>query len=131
MFGAMDGLVVVLGLLMGTIASHEPHLAVWHAALSGGLAELAGMTAGKRKSDNSPWLVALLCGAAAGAACVIPAVPYLFSEDDWAVTTSVLLGLAVALAVTRLSRYSTWRGFAETMAVLLAAGTLTFAGSFT
>lgn len=129
-FGVVDGLVVVLGLLMGTIAAHEPHLDVWHAALSGGLAEFVGMTAAKLKAEHMPWKSSLACGLMAGAACIIPAIPYFYSEDDWSVLVSVLTGLAVVGGITWLSKFRSWRTFGETVLVLLIAGALTYAGSF-
>lgn len=130
-FGAVDGLVVVLGLITGVLLAGYGHSAVWHASLSGGLAELAGMTAGKRKSDGSPWLVAVTCGVASFGGAVLPAVPYLVASGTAPLATSLALALAIAIAATWLTKRRTLRALAETIALLAAAAALSWAGSFT
>jgi len=131
-FGAVDGLVVVLGLIAGMLVAGYGHGAVWHAALSGGLAELAGMTAGKRKSDGSPWPVAATCGLAAFAGAVLPALPYVAWGGGGAVAVSLILTVAIAAAATLLrTRERVIPALAETCALLAGAAVLTVLGGLT
>ncbi len=130
-FGAIDGLVVVLGLIAGMLVAHYGHGAVWHASLSGGLAELAGMTAGKRKSDGSSWIVSITCGFAAFIGAVLPAIPYLVAGGFYVLMLSLLITMAVAFVATWLTKERTGRALLETFALLVFAAALTVAGGFT
>lgn len=130
-FGGVDGTVVTLGLVAGLVVAHQDHGAVWHSALSGGLAELAGMTAGRRQSDGSTWKVSLACGTAALVAAVIPGIPYLITGGYVALAASLSLVAALGVVIGHLTPPPGWRGYAQVFLLLLAAAALTAAGGFT
>jgi hypothetical protein len=124
-FGGVDGLVMFLGLTLGLVVSRQAAAAVWHAALGGAAGELVGMTAGQHLSDpESGWPVALACGAAGGAACVLPAFPYLVTTG--AAALAMALGIAAAVAgVIAWARPEHGRiAVLRTYGILIAAGVL-------
>jgi VIT1/CCC1 family predicted Fe2+/Mn2+ transporter len=125
--GAADGLTLILGLTAGL--ARMPHALV-HAAISGGLAELVGMSAAVWLSDaKGGFLVALGCGIATLAACVIPVLPYVFTGGWEALSASLVLVCLVGAAVSWLRPERGWLAVAETYGVLLAAAVLCFAAS--
>lgn len=123
--GAADGVTIVAGLIAGLVLTHQSPGAVWTAALSGGLAELVGMTSGQRQSDSaSGWVGALACGIAAGAACVVPAVPYLLVHGAVAgIAATVLVALTCAV-IARLRPEKGVRAVVETFGLTAVAGAL-------
>ena len=123
-FGAADGLGIVLGVIAGLIVSHQSPRAVWAAAISGGLAEFFSMANGERISDReSGWAAALAIGAASFAGCVIPAIPYSFAAGTAAL--AVALGLCAAVAAL-ISRARPERGV---LAILETFGLLAITGA--
>lgn len=129
-FGGVDGTVVALGLVAGLAVARQAHAAVWHSALSGGLAELAGMTAGRRQSDGSSWGVSLACGTAALAGAVIPGIPYLVLRGSLSLVVSLSLVAAAGVLIGHLTDPPGWRGYMQVFGLLLAAAALTAASGF-
>lgn len=126
--GSADGLTLILGLICGL--ARDPHALV-HAAVSGGLAELAGMTAALWLSDDgSGFVPALGCGVATLAACAVPAAPYLIASGAAALIPSLLLVAVIAGVVARLRPERGVLAVAETYGVLVCAALLCFAASF-
>lgn len=122
-FGACDGLGIVLGLIAGMIVSHQPAHAVWAAALSGGIAELFSMANGQRISDSSSgWGAALAIGTASLAGCAVPAVPYSAGSGSAALGASLALCAAVAAVITWARPEKGALAVVETYGLLLATG---------
>lgn len=129
-FGAVDGLTVILGLIAGLVVSGQSSAAVWHSALGGGLAELVGMAAGQRQSAPEDGIAdAVACGAASGLGCIVPAAPYLVASGVAALVPALLLVVAVAGLVTWLRPQKGWGAVAETYGVLVGAAVLSAAAS--
>ncbi len=124
-FGAADGVTVVLGLLLALTGSPS---AVVKAAVGAGVAEFVGMSAGAWLSGEGRW-PALANGGAALAACLLPAVPYLAFTGTVALTLSVVLVAAVAAAVAWMRPQRSWLAVAQTFGVLAAAAVLVYATS--
>jgi len=132
-FGAADGLGIVLGLIAGMMVSHQPPSAVWTAAVSGGIAEFFSMANGQRISDHDSGAVAaLVIGIASLAGCVIPAVPYSFIRGGAALAVALVLAAAVAGVISwmrpergSLAILETFGLLAVTGAACVGAGLLT------
>jgi hypothetical protein len=121
-FGAADGVTIVLGLLVSLTG--QPH-ALFRAALGAGLAELVGMTAGQWLSDgDSGFGAALANGAAACGACIFPALPYLAAAGITAMILSLILVAAAAAAISWLRPEKGLLAVVQTYGVLLAAAVL-------
>lgn len=122
-FGAADGLGIVMGVIAGMIVSQQPAHAVWAASLSGGIAELFSMANGQRISDSSSgWLPALAIGAASLAGCALPAVPYSFSSGSAALTAALLLCAAVAAVISWARPEKGILAVVETFGLLIVTG---------
>jgi hypothetical protein len=125
--GSADGLTIVLGLLV-SLTAHPS--AMWHAALGAGLAELVGMTAGMWLSDGeSGFRLALSCGVASLAACVLPAVPYLAVSGLLALGLALGVTAAVAAAVSWLRPEKGILAAVQTYGVLIVAAGLCYGAS--
>lgn len=123
--GAADGLGIVVGLIAGLAVASEPPGALWHAALAGGLAELVSMAAAQRQADASGgWRGALLCGTASAAACVAPAIPYLFTAGLAALLPALTLAAAACGVVAWLRPEKGARAVLQTYGLTAAAGVL-------
>lgn len=127
-FGAADGVTIVLGLVVGLTG--QPH-AMFRAALSAGLAELVGMTAGQWLSDGQAgFRAALANGGAACAACVLPALPYLAAAPGWlAMAVSLAAVAAVAAVITILRPEKGLKAIAQTYGILAVAAAACAAAS--
>ena len=126
-FGAADGVVIILGLVVSLTG--QPH-ALFHAALGAGLAELVGMTAGQWLSDgDGGFRPALANGAAACAACIVPALPYLAASETVAMALSLVLVAAVAALISWLRPERGILAVVQTYGILLAAAVLCTAAS--
>lgn len=130
-FGAADGLTIVTGLVAGMAVSHQPSKALWAAALSGGLAELVGMTSGQYQADSAGgWPQALACGVASAAACILPAVPWLLPVGrPWASLGTIALVAIICGLIAWLRPEKGKRAVIETFGLTLLAGVLTAAVS--
>jgi VIT1/CCC1 family predicted Fe2+/Mn2+ transporter len=122
-FGACDGLGIVLGLIAGMIVSHQPAHAVWAAALSGGIAELFSMANGQRISDSSSgWLPAVAIGIASLAGCALPAIPYALGSGTPALIAALALCAAVAAVISWARPEKGALAIVETFGLLLVTG---------
>jgi hypothetical protein len=123
-FGAADGVTTALGLLVALAG--QPH-AIVRAATGAGLAGMVGMTAGEWLSDSAAGFpVALACGCATLAACLLPAAPYAVTAGTAARAVSLLLVVAVAGVVAWLRPEKGVVAVAQTYGVLAAAAALCF-----
>jgi hypothetical protein len=132
-FGAVDGLTLVIGLVLGLAVSRQPGAALWHAALAGGAGELVGMSSGQYLSDKeSGWWPALACGVASAAACLAPGVPFAVPGlSRWlAVTAACAVAVAVAAGIAWLRPERGAAAVTRTFGILAAAGTLAAATGF-
>jgi hypothetical protein len=128
--GAVDGVILVLGLVAGLVVARQGAGAVWHAALSGGLVELVGMTAASRLSGKS-LAQAWACGAATAAAAIVPALPFLVAAG--AAATACSLGLVVleAAAIAWLRPERGRAAVVQTFGWLALAGVVSALGGLT
>lgn len=122
--GAADGLVIVLGLVVGLAVARQPGSAVWHSALAAGAAELVGMSAGVWLSTGER-AQAAACGIASLAACVLPALPYALAGGVRALAATLALVLAVGALIAWLRPQRGAAAVAQTFGVLGAAAVLT------
>lgn len=123
-FGTADGVITVLGLLVGLLVSGQSRTAVWHAALAAGTAAFVGMTSGRYLSENDGWRPAVACGLATFAGTAIPAVPYLFAGGWIALTPALALVCVIAGVVAWLRPERSVVAVMETYGVLAAAALL-------
>ena len=121
-FGAFDGLTIALGLIVGM--SGDPHELV-KAAVSAGLAELAGMTGGAWLSGSQK-AAAVSNGLAALTACVLPALPFLVAHGAAAVVSSLLLVVCSGVLIAEERPETGMRSIVQTFGVLMAAAILCF-----
>lgn len=122
--GAADGLTIVVALLFG----RNP--AVFRSALDAGIGEFVGMGAALWLTDKRQVLAALLCGLATLAACVVPALPFIFATGAVASIGASALAVLAGAVICRLRPEKGLLAVAETYGILLLAGVLTFAISF-
>lgn len=124
-FGAADGLVLVLGIILGLAVARQPALSVWHAALGGGLAEVGGMALGQYWSDPERDKTAALANGAACAACTLAAGSP-FAAMSLGPATAVAAGIisCLALVVTWLREEKGLTALAKTFGMLLVASAL-------
>jgi hypothetical protein len=126
-FGAADGVTIVLGLLVSLTG--QPH-ALFHAALGAGLAELVGMTAGQWLSDEKAGFApALANGGTAFLACMIPALPYLAATGWPAMAASLVLVCAAGALISILRPEKGILAVVQTYGILLVAAGLCWAAS--
>lgn len=120
-FGAFDGVTSSLGVLLG-LASH-PSI-VLPAAVGVGAAETVGMAAGQWLSDSDDGL-----GAATGAGCVTPALPYALAHGTVAAAAACVLVLALTagIALLRSAPGARVRPFAQSYAILAAVAAVVLA----
>lgn len=124
-FGSVDGLTVVVGLIAGLAISHQSSSALWHAALSGGLAELVGMTSGQWQSDSKGgWPVAFACGVMAALGCIAPAIPYVFFRGLTALTSALVLVAGVCAFIAWLRPEKGIRAVSQTYGLTVIAGVI-------
>lgn len=124
-FGAADGLVLILGLVLGLAIAHQSSAAVWHAALSGGVAEFGGMALAQYWSDPERNKVsALVNGSACCAVVIISALPFAFMSSGAAAVISGICIALFGLGVTLLRSEAGWVALLRTFGMLLAAAAL-------
>jgi hypothetical protein len=126
-FGTFDGITSLLGVLLG-LASH-PAL-VLTAAIGVGTAEAVGMAAGQWQSDSDDGLgAAAVIGAATGAGCIAPALPYAVLHGTAAAGSSAALILAItaAIGVARADAGRRARAVAQSYAILAAVAAVVLA----
>lgn len=124
-FGSADGLTLFLGLVLGLVVSSQTSSAIWHAALGGASGELVGMSAGQWLSDRSSGIwVALACGIAAAAACILPAWPFLVFPADQARIAALGIAVIIAGVIAWARPEHGWVAIADTYGILIGAGLL-------
>lgn len=129
-FGAADGLTLILGLVLGLAVSRQPDSAVWHAALSGGVAELGGMALGQYWSDPGKDKVSAACNGLAGMTCIIVSgLPFAFLSGGPAVVVSSLVITVFGAAIAWLRAEPGWLAVVHTFGLLLAAAVLSAAAN--
>lgn len=127
-FGAADGLTLILGLILGLAVAHQPGSSIWHAALAGGIAEFGGMSLGQYWSDPNRDKFAALCNGTAGAASVVGSgAPFAVMSGVPAVGVSAVIIVLVGMAITFLRAEPGWQSTVRTFGLLLAAGGLSAA----
>jgi hypothetical protein len=129
-FGASDGLVATMALILATM-DHGKSVVI-AATIGLFIAEGLGMAASQYLSDAAHDLrLALIMGVATSVAIVIPAVPWLFTKSTSAVVGSCLIGLALAGIIAH-ARPGGWRSWVQTYGILIGVGAIaTFAGKLT
>lgn len=127
-FGAADGLTLILGLMLGLAISKQPNIAVWHAALAGGVAEFGGMALGQYWSDPEQDKVAAVANGGAGCfAILLAGAPFAVMAGYTALGVAAVIVTALALAITWLREETGWLAASHTFGLLLAAGGLSAA----
>lgn len=119
-FGAFDGLTVVLGVLFSLAGA--PRL-VLPTAVGVAVAEGVGMAAGEWLSESdSGFAASAVIGAATMTGSVLPAVPYAVVSGRAAVAGSVVVFAALGVVISAIrARQRGWRrALVETFGVLVA-----------
>jgi VIT1/CCC1 family predicted Fe2+/Mn2+ transporter len=122
-FGASDGLVCFLGVVLGLLAHPSLILPV---AIGVGAAETVGMAAGEWLSESrNGFLPSLAIGLATGAGAVVPALPFAVMPGWYARSWSIAFVLAITAVITwkrhKTGERSLPLAAAESYGVLLAA----------
>ncbi len=126
-FGASDGLVATMALILATMGHGRK--VVLAAAIGLLIAEGFGMAASQYLSDPKRDLrLALIMGLATSVAIIVPAIPWTFTAGSAAVLGSCLVGLIFAglIAYARPGGLESWL---QTYGVLVSVGAIaTIAG---
>ena len=135
-FGSFDGTSSLLGVLVYLLVTH-PKL-IFPTALCGAISSAVSMGGGEWLSDSSNGFGAsMVMGLATFAGAVLPAAPFAFGGGWPAITASVVIIIAIHVAVAFLRpNRSRWLALTETfgllavnMLVILACGVFLFPGS--
>jgi hypothetical protein len=131
--GLADGTTTGIGLSLALYIAGEPHLAVWLAGLSGGLAAFPGMASGRYQSDPGDGIGgAVVCGGATAAGSVLVALPFAVASGHAALLASGLVTLALCAAVAVIRETPGWRAWALSYGITaVAAGLCVGAGLLT
>lgn len=129
-FGASDGLVATMALILATM-SHGRKV-VLAAAIGLLIAEGFGMAASQYLSDAKRDLrLALIMGVTTSLAIIMPAIPWFFTSGDVAVVASCAIGIVLA-GVIAYFRPGGWKEWVQTYGVLISVGAIaTLAGRLT
>jgi hypothetical protein len=128
-FGGFDGVTSMLGLGLGMTISHQPHTAIWAAAVSTGMASFSGMAGGQYESAPEDGRgAAVACGVATVAGTLAPGVPYLLWSGWVALGWATLVTAALGGLIVWLRPERGWRAIAKTGVLLAGAAVLSFAG---
>jgi VIT1/CCC1 family predicted Fe2+/Mn2+ transporter len=122
-FGFADGLVCAMGIVAGMVIIHATPRAIWAAAFSAGLAEMAGMAAGQYESaPEDGKLAAMVCGLASTAGAMSPAVPYLVTRGGLALGLSLGVTVVLCLVIAWLRPdHGGWRAVVQSLGITTAA----------
>jgi hypothetical protein len=129
-FGASDGLVATIALILATM-SHGRRVVI--AAVIGLLiAEGLGMAASQFLSDPKRNLrLATIMGVATSITIIVPAMPWFFSSGNAAALDSCVIALLFAGFIS-LARTGGWPTWVQTYGVLIGVGAIaTLAGRLT
>lgn len=128
-FGTFDGLVSVIGVIIGLLA--ETTTTIVLAAVGLAVASACGMAAGEWLSDNKDRGAthrAAVMGAATALGTMIPASPFFLFSKHVAVVTAAILAFCLAVGIGRV-RNKGLLGYAQTLGTLaVAAGVSLFVG---
>lgn len=129
-FGASDGLVATMALILATMGHGRK--VVLAAAIGLLIAEGFGMAASQYLSDPKRDLrLAFIMGVATSVAIIVPALPWTFSAGAAAVTASCVIGLVFASLIAY-ARPGGLRSWIQTYGVLISVGAVaTLAGRLT
>lgn len=123
--GLADGTTTGIGLSLALYIAHQPHLAVWLAGLSGGLAAFPGMASGRYQSDPGDGLGgAAVCGLATTVGSVLVALPFAVAAGRTALLASGLAAAALCAVVAVIRADSGWRAWALSYGITAAAAGL-------
>lgn len=126
--GLADGTTTGIGESLALYIAHQPHLAVWLAGLSGGLAAFPGMASGRYQSDPGDGAGgAAVCGAATTVGSVAVAVPFAVASGAVALLAAGLAALALCAAVAVLRPDAGWKAWALSYGITAAAAGLCIA----
>jgi hypothetical protein len=130
-FGASDGLVATMALILATM-SHGRKV-VLAAAIGLLIAEGFGMAASQYLSDAKRDLrLALIMGVATSLAIIVPAIPWFFTGGAAAVVASCAIGIVAGGRYCLLPTPVAGRSGAQTYGVLISVGAIaTLAGRLT
>ncbi len=121
-FGASDGLVATMALILATM--RHGHTVVVAAVLGLLIAEGFGMAASQYLSDPSRDLaLALIMGAATSLAIIVPGLPWLFTRGGPAIAASCVIGFVLAGVIAYL-RPGGWEEWVQTYGILLAVSAI-------
>lgn len=123
--GLADGTTTGIGLSLALYIARQPHLAVWLAGLSGGLAAFPGMASGRYQSDPGDGIGgAAVCGAATTAGSVLVALPFAVAAGPAALVASGLATAVLCAAVAVIRETPGWRAWALSYGITAAAAGL-------
>jgi len=126
--GLADGTTTGIGLSLALYVAREPHLAVWLAGLSGGLAAFPGMASGRYQSDPGDGLGgAAVCGAATTAGSVLVALPFAVAAGSAALLAAGLVTLALCAVVAVIRETPGWKAWALSYGITAVAAGLCLA----
>jgi VIT1/CCC1 family predicted Fe2+/Mn2+ transporter len=128
-FGGLDGLVSVTGVIFALLARGEQ--AIILAAVGLAVASAIGMGAGQWLSDSRPdgaQRRALVMAAATVTGTVTPVIPFIFLPQTAALIVAGLLTVMMGAAISHV-RGRRWKGYAQTFTILVAAAGVTVAVS--
>lgn len=128
--GLADGTTAGIGLSLALYIARQPHLAVWLAGLSGGLAAFPGMASGRYQSDPEDGIGgAAVCGAATTAGSVLVALPFAVASGRAALAASGLVTAALCAVVAVIRPDAGWRAWLLSYGITaVAAGLCVAAG---
>lgn len=121
LFGAVDGLTVVLGVMLPLL--HRPSALIL-AGVGAAVAEAVGMAAGSWLSQDTDtgWAAAIVIGLATSVVSLIPLIPYMLLSGAIAVVLAFALIVAVSGAIAVARHYvqgRSWpRALGETYGIL-------------
>jgi hypothetical protein len=123
--GLADGTTTGIGLSLALFIAHQPHLAVWLAGLSGGLAAFPGMASGRYQSDPGDGIGgAAVCGGATTAGAVLVALPFAVAAGRAALVAAGLVTLVLCAAVAVIREQAGWQAWALSYGITAAAAGL-------
>jgi hypothetical protein len=123
--GLADGTTTGIGLSLALYVAREPHLAVWLAGLSGGLAAFPGMASGRYQSDPEDGIGgAAVCGLATTVGSVLVALPFALAAGRAALLASGLAALVLCSVVAVIRDTPGWQAWALSYGITAAAAGL-------
>jgi hypothetical protein len=126
--GLADGTTAGIGLSLALYTARQPHLAVWLAGLSGGLAAFPGMASGRYQSDPDDGIGgAVVCGLATTAGSVLVALPFAVAAGSAALAASGAVTLVLCAVVAVIRPDTGWKAWALSYGITAAAAGLCLA----